>query len=590
MTPRQPLNDEQRRLLRITGRMPLASVANLASTLGATEDRVRAMLGRLRSGGWVASVLRSMTERRQHRLFLTRQAVDLLYVTDHQHPSPREEARASGLATFHPEGELPADFRERFALDHDHPPHQEGPGDSPLAASEGAEDDGDTVVDHEHPPWTATSRGVEMSLRRLAMLEPVYRLAPDLLQSGRVNWPAGDTAASREARMTDFRLLRHGGFYHAVARYGEQVWTPFTYAGLHATERVLRRKEQHRFWGVDCYSSEENRYLRIGNRTFYEDPDQEVEPSAQVVVAVDAWARELARNTLSANTPTIFCTPDGRCTPAVELRPSRDLVSDPSGHPSVGRPESAEVWLRHNPDVAAIDGRQAHRLFLTIAQFPAMRASWLREIVGGSPSEVSRHLKRFVETGLVAVFDGRHYLSELGMRRAANMSRVLPSVIRSRHGAYLDRWYREHEQHHNDGVNRLVVRFAREGVEAVAGWRGEVNVPGLTQVRPDLLVQVSGGPFGAGAHCIEFERSAVSPHDVNQKLGPYLRIAAAGRPLPLLMVCETARGRRNFRAAAGPLPMLAATLEQALAGPVTGAVTVWSRDGVPAALHCRGRQ
>ena len=573
--------------------MPLASVANLASTLGATEDRVRTMLGRLRSGGWVESVMRGMTERRQHRWFLTSQAVDLLYVTDHQHPNPREEARASGLAAFHPERELPMDFQERFALDHDHPIHLEDPTSSPFAVVAGPVEDGagGEAHDHEHPPWTATSRGVEMSLRRLAMLEPVYRLAPDLLQSGRVNWPSdADAAATREVRLTDFRLLRHGGFYHAVARYGEQVWTPFTYAGLHATERVIRRKEQHRFWGVDSYSHEEDRYLRIGNRTFYEDPDQEVEPSAQVVVAVDAWARDLARNTLSDNTPTIFCTPDGQCSPAVELRPSRDLVSDPSGHASVGRPESAGVWLQQNPDVAAIDGRQAHRLFLTIAQFPAMRAAWLREIVGGSPSEASRHLKRFVQTGLVAVFDGRHYLSELGMRRAANMSRVLPSVIRSRHGAYLDRWYREHEQHHNDGVNRLVVRFAREGVAAVAGWRGEVNVPGLTQVRPDLLVQVSGGPFGAGAYCIEFERSAVSPQDVHQKLGPYLRIAAAGRPLPLLMVCETARGRRNFRAAAGPLPMLAATLEQALAGPVTGAVTVWSRDGVPAALHCRGRQ
>ena len=590
MAPRQPLNDEQRRLLKITGRMPLASVANLASTLGATEERVRAMLGRLHSGGWVTSVMRGMTERRQHRFFLTSQAVELLYTNDHRHPSPREEARASGLAAFHPEGELPEDFLESFALDHDHPPHLEVPGNSPFTAV-GDAGDGDEPHDHEHPPWTATSRGVEMSLRRLAMLEPVYRLAPDLLQSGRVNWPAdADAAATREVRMTDFRLLRRGGFYHAVARYGEQVWTPFTYAGLHATERVIRRKEHHRFWGVDSYSHEEDRYLRIGNRTFYEDPDQVVEPSAQVVVAVDAWARDLARNTLSDNTPTIFCTPDGQCSPAVELRPSRDLVSDPSGHASVGRPESASLWLRQNPDVAAIDGRQAHRLFLTIAQFPAMRAAWLREIVGGSPSEVSRHLKRFVETGLVAVFDGRHYLSELGMRRAANMSRVLPAIIRGRHGAYLDRWYREHEQHHNDGVNRLVVRFAREGVEAVAGWRGEVNVPGLTQVRPDLLVQVSGGPFGAGAYCIEFERSAVSPQDVNQKLGPYLRIAAAGRPLPLLMVCETARGRRNFRAAAGPLPMLAATLEQALAGPVTGAVTVWSRDGVPAALHCRGRQ
>ena len=512
--------------------------------------------------------------------------MDLLYVTDHQHPAPREEARATGLAAFHPEGELPQDYRERFALDHDHPVHLEDQGNSPFAAGDASDHTGD-APDHEHPPWTATSRGIGSSLRRLAMLEPVYRLAPDLLRSGRVNLPDDDTAASRDVRMTDFRLLRHGGFYHAVARYGPDLWTPFTYAGLHATERALRRKEQHRFWGVDCYSHEEDRYLRIGNRLFYEDPDQAVEPSAQVVVAADAWARQLARNTLSSSTPTLFCTPDGQCSEAVELRPSRDLVSDPAGHPTVGRPEQVGLWLRENPDMEAIDGRTAHRLFMTICQFPAMRASWLREIVGGSSGEVSRHLSRFVQTGLVAVFDGRHYLSELGMRRAANMSRVLPSVIRSRHGAYLDRWYREHEQHHNDGVNRLVVRFAREGVAAVAGWRGEVNVPGLTQVRPDLLVQVSQGTLGAGTHSIEFERRAVQPFQVEHKLGPYRRMAVVGRPLPLLMVCETARGRQNFRAAAGPLPVLTTTLELALAGSVTGPVTVWSRDGIPAALHCR---
>ena len=393
------------------------------------EDKVRRILGALRRGGWVTSLVRGMTERRQHRWYLTRRAVDALYVTDHQHPAPREEARASGLAGFHPEGELPADFTERFALDHDHPAHLEDQADSPFGVSEPIGDsrhrDG---PDHEHPPWTATSRGIETSLRRLSMLEPVYRLAPDLIRSGRVNRPPGDTAASREVRMTDFRLLRHGGFYHAVARYGPDLWTPFTYAGLHATERSLRRKEQHRFWGVDCYSHEEDRYLRIGNRLFYEDPDQTVEPSAQIVVAHDAWARQLAQTILTGPTPTVFCTPDGICSEAVELRPSRDLVSDPSGHPSVGRPESAALWLRDNPDMAAIDGRAAHRLFMAVCQFPAMRASWLREIVRGSDGEISRHLGRFVETGLVAVFDGRHYLSELGMRRAANMSRVLPSI------------------------------------------------------------------------------------------------------------------------------------------------------------------
>ena len=271
MARRKPLTNEQRRLLRIAARMPLASVANLGPVLGLDEERVRKMLGALRRGGWVTSVVRGMTERRQHRWFLTRRAVDLLYVTDHQHPAPREEARATGLPAFHPEGELPEDYRARFALDHDHPAHLEGPGDSPFAGDSPKQTGGS--ADHEHPPWTATSRGVEMSLRRLAMLEPVYRLTPDLTRSGRINRPADDTAASRKARMTDFRLLRRGGFYHAVARYGPDIWTSFTYAGLHATERALRRKEQHRFWGVDCYSHQEDRYLRIGNRLFYEDPD-----------------------------------------------------------------------------------------------------------------------------------------------------------------------------------------------------------------------------------------------------------------------------------------------------------------------------
>ena len=100
---RQP-NEEQRRLLKIAARMPLASVANLAPVLDLDEEKVRRMLGALRRGGWVTSVVRGMTERRQHRWFLTRKAVDLLYTTSHQHPAPREEARAAGLAEFHPAG------------------------------------------------------------------------------------------------------------------------------------------------------------------------------------------------------------------------------------------------------------------------------------------------------------------------------------------------------------------------------------------------------------------------------------------------------------------------------------------------------
>ncbi len=107
------------------------------------------------------------------------------------------------------------------------------------------------------------------------------------------------------------------------------------------------------------------------------------------------------------------------------------------------------------------------------------------------------------------------------MRRAANLSRVLPGIVRRRHGAYLDRWYRQHEQRHNDGVNLLVVRFAEERVSVVVGWRGEINVPDVTQVRPDLLAPVEEGPFGPGAYYLEFERSAAAPREVAHKLRPY---------------------------------------------------------------------
>ena len=135
MPRRQFLNSEQRRLLKIIARTPLASTANLTPVMETSEDRIRAMLGRLRRDGWVDSVMRGMTERRQHRYFLTRMAVYTLYVTGHRHPSPREKARANAIAAFHPQGELPQGYRELFALDHDHPVHLENQGRSPFIAA-----------------------------------------------------------------------------------------------------------------------------------------------------------------------------------------------------------------------------------------------------------------------------------------------------------------------------------------------------------------------------------------------------------------------------------------------------------------------
>ena len=81
-----------------------------------------------------------------------------------------------------------------------------------------------------------------------------------------------------------------------------------------------------------------------------------------------------------------------------------------------------------------------------------------------------------------------------------------------------------------------MARFTRQGVAAVAGWRGEVNVPDFTQVRPDLLVPVVAGPFGGGFYSLEYERTARA-WQADIKLRPYRRMAQLGRARPAQFVC-----------------------------------------------------
>ena len=124
---------------------------------------------------------------------------------------------------------------------------------------------------------------------------------------------------------------------------------------------------------------------------------------------------------------------------------------------------------------------------------------------------------------------------------------------------------------------------------AVAGWRGEVNVPDVTQVRPDLLVPVVAGPYGSGYHFIEYERSTEVGRS-ERKLGPYRRMAHIGRALPMMVVCDVQTTEENFLTLSSNLLMLTTTLERVLSGPLTGADTVWrSPGGGPVELHCLRR-
>ena len=103
----------------------------------------------------------------------------------------------------------------------------------------------------------------------------------------------------------------------------------------------------------------------------------------------------------------------------MEMRLTRDPSADPPDHLALGTPENIDRWLASNRDLAALHGPLAYGVCTTIARFTAMRASYVRSIVGGSSAGVRRMLEDFVPMGLVVRFEGRRYVDQSGMLRPA---------------------------------------------------------------------------------------------------------------------------------------------------------------------------
>ena len=62
MVGERQLTPEQRRLLRLIGRMPLAATADLALIVSEPEIELQAQLDALVLGGWMGSLRRGMVE------------------------------------------------------------------------------------------------------------------------------------------------------------------------------------------------------------------------------------------------------------------------------------------------------------------------------------------------------------------------------------------------------------------------------------------------------------------------------------------------------------------------------------------------
>ena len=123
-------------------------------------------------------------------------------------------------------------------------------------------------------------------------------------------------------------------------------------------------------------------------------------------------------------------------------------------------------------------------------------------------------------------------------------------------------------------MNRLVVRFALEGVAIQPGWRGVISLAGKTQIVADALVP-NDGHHGIEWWCLEYERAARTQSRVARKLNPYHQAARERRSEKLLMVCHRPEQEDKFRSQAGDLIMGTSTLREAAKGSLFDEPTVW---------------
>ncbi len=227
------------------------------------------------------------------------------------------------------------------------------------------------------------------------------------------------------------------------------------------TDRALRRNRGYWFWNLDCFSAGRGRVLRISDRVFHEDPEQAVEPSAFVVVAADGQAADPAGSTLERRdldpglTARTALLGTGRAAPPgprSAVRAQRRATRAP--------PALAARAFQPGRDnrTAGVPAAPADR------QIPRMLARWLAQIAGGTETSVSTILQRLVDAALIARFEGRCYLAEVGIRRAAILSGCAP-IIRSRPMGPLTHAYRRHEQ--PQGLRQL----ARAAVRPRKGGR-----------------------------------------------------------------------------------------------------------------------
>ena len=440
------------------------------------------------------------------------------------------------------------------------------------------------VRDHYRIPleWQVTAQGVKRLAQRLRMCEAFYRVLPGLWRSGALAapqsfYPNPDPASppmtlDDRMRLVGFRWVRQGPA-HAVAQYrtceGYDVWVPVHWYGVHHNDEAIDDLGAL-FDGLDT------------------SPDfwcrAPASPPGLVIVAIDPLAAFRAKRLYAPALPNAVVSPEGRVfrrmIPECPTGSINGTGDSPGRLETPGRPARVAAWLE-TPEMAAMNGVTNRKAVEFVESWPGSLTVDVTEGIGQTgtgAAEILKALKAPLEDPskpgpqprrLVQEMEGhRLYLGRAGILAASRRDRSSYQKALNPLGSYLDAngHWRRIQMDHNAHVAKLAIRFQKGmGMFVAPGWRLVINYLDQTQLAPDMWVQVPWEDSLVVWHCVEYEQTAETDGEIDEKLNGYrTAMRELGDPWPMLMICKTKEAADKFGLRGDDLPMLVAVYHEVI--------------------------
>ena len=443
------------------------------------------------------------------------------------------------------------------------------------------------------PRWLKEP-GLRSLYDMMDQLRALYRIAPRLFDGPGRDWHK----APGTPRLTGCSFIlgrsrsgaRQGpGLIQAVLSYTHDINIPVCWVGDQLKESQIRPRWKRRFEGLEVLPG--STYLESLSDPFIPSSGPQWESTPHLLGCLVLAADDLALSQAYLN-----LTGDGGSQPFlfVNARSGASLckgVVIPSPHAKFEDREFYDLAAIGDPrKVARFDGPphpedlfgQAlpFSIFELVAQWPGLRVKDIARLCRRSRKEVDEITQEMVRREWLQERGGMLYLGKRGMLFAARRDRVSPNGIQVRVRDAIAQDHKPVGSHrrHTVAVNQVMIRLQEAGITAFPGWRAFLDIPGVTQLKPDL-VAFAETPLGRYLYYIEVERTAVHPGQVARKLAPYREAQRMGKFAPAIFITERPEAEALFRRQSRGLPVLTSTLADTKRGPLAGESAVWRHDG-----------